>query len=516
MSNNTPNDKKPEGTPEDKAATPAEGQKPAAEQTNQPGPAEVKKDEPRDPIEMFVSRAKAAKADKQAADTPAQNPDPVKDVTESAITDEDALKDVANDPAKVESAIDDVLKASKDLTVPGTPAEPLVLTNAIPPAPPITPETPAEPTAAPKKKGWLRDVFFNAVCTGAVGFAVGTAVKMGVIATIGSPVVAVIVAAPLIAAATTAAQRALDIRSYNKEHQDGKLSYRKDFLNLAATGHDAMHYRKRMAISTAFAAGGGLLALSPIGEKVAAAVGGWLGFGGAPGVDVPAVVDTPIVETPVVDTPMPVVPPVIDTPVLDTPPVIADPVIEAPALQAPPVIDTPAIEVPAVDTPPVADTPVLETPPAIEAPAADTPPAAVEPPPPPVPTLDERVASVLDEAYGALPETPGRQLAETLSRLESTNDAVKAQALKDLGYFFANGFARLPEDDVLANKLFELSIEVSGGNNHQAMHDLGYHLIYGKGTAVDLERGRELLEAAAERGNRLSVQMLAQSPVLKP
>jgi hypothetical protein len=125
-----------------------------------------------------------------------------------------------------------------------------------------------------------------------------------------------------------------------------------------------------------------------------------------------------------------------------------------------------------------------------------------------VPTLDERLAQAIAEAKAHLPHKLSRGLADALHRLDSTSTRVQAQAIKDLGYYFSNGFSHVPHDDVLANKLYELSLEVSHGQNAQAAHDLGYHLLYGKGAAVDTDRAYELLSKSSAAGHKISDPML--------
>ena len=376
----------------------------------------------------------------------------------------------------------------------------------------------AEPAAvpAPKKKGWL-GFLFNAACCGGAGFVVGSAVKAGLAVaigtTVGAQVLTVAVGAVAIGAASTAAQRALDIRAYNKEHADAKLSYTKDFFKATATGHDTTHYRKRLMISSAFALGGGFLGLM-YGDKIA----GLLGLGGDPA---PVTTTTPDVQMPAQTLP--------DTANV-TPPVEANPVVNVPAPEGsteiantPPAIIgdgtvTPEAtpEVAPEKVPDVAVTPDTTPEATPEATPEVAPEAVVQ-----VPSFDSRLQDVLQEAYGQLPAKPGSKLAETMARISSDNVAVKAQAIKDLGYFFANGFARLPENDARANKLFGLSVELARTSPaaetalEQALHDLGYQTMYGKGTGTDIAAGRKMLEEAAKLGNRLSIEMLKGAPALK-
>jgi len=109
-----------------------------------------------------------------------------------------------------------------------------------------------------------------------------------------------------------------------------------------------------------------------------------------------------------------------------------------------------------------------------------------------------------------LPANMSGTLAETLARATGAeNSAVQAQAIKDLGYFFANGFQGVSENDVFANQLYELALDISGGENIQAAHDLGYHALHGLGMAApDYSRAFELLTQSDQGGHRLSAPML--------
>ena len=85
---------------------------------------------------------------------------------------------------------------------------------------------------------------------------------------------------------------------------------------------------------------------------------------------------------------------------------------------------------------------------------------------------------------------------------------ISAQATKDVGYFFANGKAGLPESDAMANSFYEAALQNSDGSNIQAAHDLGYHLLHGKGAEEDHGRARKLLEHARSEGHPLSGEMV--------
>ena len=128
--------------------------------------------------------------------------------------------------------------------------------------------------------------------------------------------------------------------------------------------------------------------------------------------------------------------------------------------------------------------------------------------PTPEELLQQRADDLLAQVKANLPAHPDARLSDALHRLESTNVRVRAQAIKDLGYFFANGFDGVKENDALADKLFQLSIDVSGGKNIQAMHDLGYQMLWGKGTAVDYAQAYELLSKAKAGGHPLSGEIL--------
>ena len=112
--------------------------------------------------------------------------------------------------------------------------------------------------------------------------------------------------------------------------------------------------------------------------------------------------------------------------------------------------------------------------------------------------------SALEEALALVPEDANATLCATIARLESTNIDVRAQAIKDLGYFIANGFNGFTEDDFLANRLFSSVADI----NAQAAHDLGYHLLHGIGIEADYERAYDLLTQAHENGSTLAAEKL--------
>ncbi|MBU0799413.1 MAG: hypothetical protein KKA05_00265 [Alphaproteobacteria bacterium] len=380
---------------------------------------------------------------------------------------------------------------------------------------PVAPQQEAAPAEQKpsRLKKFLSGIFNKASLTSmGAGAVVGVTVKVAAIAAFGSPLLAIGIGAVAIGLTRTAVARGFDIHNHNKvclqEGRDAdKASFVKDFFNAGKTGDSAGKYGKQLLLAT-----------------VCAGVGGVIGFNIADWFNGPSVDSTPtvpaddlnaILDQPPVDDGTVVVDPVVEdpAPVVEEPaPVVEEPapVVEEPA----PVVEEPA---PVVEEPaPVMEepTPVVEEPaPVVEepAPVVEEPAPVVEEPAPVVevvPTLDERVGATMEEIRSLLPADPGRAMTDVLNRIDSTNDAVRAQALKDLGYFFANGFRGVVENDVVANKLYELSLEVSGGNNMQAAHDLGYHLLYGKGTDVDLARAHELLSQSSAGGNKLSAPML--------
>jgi TPR repeat protein len=135
-------------------------------------------------------------------------------------------------------------------------------------------------------------------------------------------------------------------------------------------------------------------------------------------------------------------------------------------------------------------------------------PVPVTPDPVHVPTPEEKLADLLNEAKSQLPVSHCGGLDSALDRLDSARENVRAQAIKDLGYYFANGFCGVQENDALANRLFEASIDVSHGQNVQALHDLGYQTLHGFGTTQDSAKAYELLTRAAEGGHKLSPPIL--------
>ncbi len=56
------------------------------------------------------------------------------------------------------------------------------------------------------------------------------------------------------------------------------------------------------------------------------------------------------------------------------------------------------------------------------------------------------------------------------------------------------------ENDALADKLFQASLDVSHGHNIQALHDLGYQTLHGFGTAQDNGKAYETLLTKAAAG----------------
>ncbi len=149
---------------------------------------------------------------------------------------------------------------------------------------------------------------------------------------------------------------------------------------------------------------------------------------------------------------------------------------------------TPPAHVPEVVTPP------LHTPDV-------TPPVHVQ-------TPDEKLADLLNDAKSHLPAHHCKGLDSALHRLDSTHENVRAQAIKDLGYYYANGFCGVHENDALADKLFQASLDVSHGHNIQALHDLGYQTLHGFGTPQDSGKAYDLLSKAAAGGHPLSPPIL--------
>lgn len=347
---------------------------------------------------------------------------------------------------------------------------------------------------AEKKPGLLRKIFnANTIGSAAVGFAAGfgtrTAIALLVASTAPGLAVGAVAALTIAAGAfatgisVTVFQRAMDIRAHNGKNPENKIDWRTDFFSFDKTGHSQNHYMKRAGLSILFAIAGGAV-----------------GYGVASYFNVPHGTPLPAAPEPVA----PSVPPVLVDPPVAPPVDVAPPPVDVPQVDAPPAVETPPLETPPVDTAPPADpTPAPEPAP------VETPPAESLPPTPPaVPSLDARIDDVLNEAHRQMPEKLSKKLSGVLSRIDSSNVKVRAQALKDLGYYFANGFGGVHENDALANKLYELSLEASGGKNIQAAHDLGYHLLHGKGAAVDQGRALELLGQAKKGGHPLSGEML--------
>lgn len=332
---------------------------------------------------------------------------------------------------------------------------------------------------APKPS--LLSCMFNRVSLGSAGAGavVGMAVKMGALAAFGSPLLAIGIGALAIAMTGTAVRRAFDIHDHNKgctaENGRSKARYAADFFKAEKTGHQVRSYQQQLLLGTVCACAGGLIGLN-IAEWLSAPENS---APPAPAPDHVAITDPDITRAAPLPAPQ--------TDIVDLTPA------------EPPADDPPAFMAPAPEAP------VIVTP-APEAMLQDV--ATPESAPVILPTIEERVAATMDEVRALLPENPAGKLAETLNRIDSPDYRIQAQALKDLGYFFANGFRGLVENDTVANSLYELSLTVSDGQNMQAAHDLGYHLLYGKGTSADPARAFELLSRAHENGHRLSAPML--------
>lgn len=151
-------------------------------------------------------------------------------------------------------------------------------------------------------------------------------------------------------------------------------------------------------------------------------------------------------------------------------------------------------------------------------PAAGEPPVATDPGPMihPEPPVIAAPVDPLTEARNLIPANGAcADMNMVLGRLNSANELVRAQAIKDLGYFFANGFCGVQENDALANQLYELSLSVSHGQNIQAAHDLGYQLLHGFGADKDYARAYELLNKASAGGHPLSPPILDYMKVYK-
>lgn len=345
---------------------------------------------------------------------------------------------------------------------------------------------------AEKKPGLLRKIFnANTIGSAAVGFVAGfgtrTTIALLVASTAPGLAVGAVAALTIASGAfatgisVTVFQRAMDIRAHNSKNPENKIDWRTDFFSFDKTGHSQSHYMKRAGLSILFAIAGGAI-----------------GYGVASYFNVPHGASLPAGP----ETGTPSVPPVlVDPPV--APPVEVVPPVDVPA------VDVPPVEAPHVDTPPVDTAPTVDPAPTPDPAPVDPAPVDPLPPAPPVvPSLDARIDDVLNEAHRQMPEKLSKKLSGVLSRIDSSNLKVRAQALKDLGYYFSNGFGGVHENDALANKLYELSLEVSGGKNIQAAHDLGYHMLHGKGAAVDHERAIKLLVQAKKGGHPLSGDML--------
>lgn len=130
-------------------------------------------------------------------------------------------------------------------------------------------------------------------------------------------------------------------------------------------------------------------------------------------------------------------------------------------------------------------------------------------PAPALPTLDEKIATALAEAKGQVAGEAKGKLAEAFSRAASESTTVKAQAIKDVGYYLANGTDGMTENDALANRMFQLSMDVSNGQNIQALRDLGYQALHGFGMDKNPSLAADLLGKAADAGDRHASVMMS-------
>lgn len=335
-------------------------------------------------------------------------------------------------------------------------------------AEPLLNETEQATPQEEKKRGWLGTVFKAAAF---MGLGAGTSIgfKMLFAATFAAaPQLAVILGTAVAVSLVVAGARQLLETTKPKEQ-------RQNFFTL-----------KNLAFSFAFSAVGSAIALN-FEDLKDGALALWNG--------------NEVIADPQAD--------VIDG---TQPPLITETVPEIPQTEVPPVAPAPeaevvpAVPVPEAETAP-APVPEAETAPTPEAEVAPTPvpeteTAPVVPAPEATPVPVEQTA--LDKVLANLPANTTAPLADTLARLESASEAVRDQAIKDLGNFIANGFHFFEENDALANELFAMVADT----NAQAAHDLGYQMLHGLGTEVDYAKAYELLSFANDNGNTLAAEKL--------
>ncbi len=107
-----------------------------------------------------------------------------------------------------------------------------------------------------------------------------------------------------------------------------------------------------------------------------------------------------------------------------------------------------------------------------------------------------------------VPEQTSPVLEDVLSRMESSNEIVRAQAVKDFAHGLYNGEYGLPENDTAAFAINHLAVEISKGENAQAVFNEALSYLHGLGAEADYEKAREGFEKALSLGYDRSCEFL--------
>ncbi len=159
--------------------------------------------------------------------------------------------------------------------------------------------------------------------------------------------------------------------------------------------------------------------------------------------------------------------------------------------------------------PALPETPVQEIPaeqPASQEPLSpqETPPPQETSPPPPesdagIQQEKEITSLSMDTPFSEwkaamaefIPEKPSPVLEDILTRMDSESTVVRAQAVKDFAHGLYNGAYGLPKVREAAFVVNKLAIEISGGQNAQAVFNEAYSYLHGIGTEPDYEKARQ-------------------------
>jgi hypothetical protein len=109
--------------------------------------------------------------------------------------------------------------------------------------------------------------------------------------------------------------------------------------------------------------------------------------------------------------------------------------------------------------------------------------------------------SNLEEAVQQfMPEETPPVLEDIMTRMNSEDAAVKAQAVKDFAHGLYNSEFALPKDTQAAFAINHLAIEISNGENAQAVFNEAYSYLHGIGTEADIGKARNGFLIALDLG----------------